>query len=110
MSKDVLDSVIAGGIDPNDVDAVIVSHIHYEHTGNPDQFPNAKYHVGPGSLELIEESTRTIDPQKIGLPNNSSPKTNPLFNNSHPTPHQNGKNLGPSTKPLTTLRRRLLRD
>jgi hypothetical protein len=38
------------------MDVVIVSHIHYKHTGNPDQFPNAKYHIGPGSLELIEAS------------------------------------------------------
>jgi glyoxylase-like metal-dependent hydrolase (beta-lactamase superfamily II) len=56
VSKDVQDSVIAGGMDPKDVDVVIVSHIHYDHTGNPDQFPNAKYHIGPGSLELIESS------------------------------------------------------
>jgi 3-hydroxyisobutyrate dehydrogenase len=56
VSQDVLDSILAGGQDPNDVDVVIVSHIHYDHTGNPDQFPRAKYIIGPGSLELIEQS------------------------------------------------------
>ena len=54
--KDVKDSVIAGGVNPNDVNFVIVSHIHYDHTGNPNQFPNAQYIIGPGSLELIEQS------------------------------------------------------
>lgn len=56
VSNDVRDSVIAGGVDPKDVNVVIVSHVHYDHTGNPNQFPNAKYHVGPGSLELIREA------------------------------------------------------
>jgi hypothetical protein len=30
VTKDVKDSVVAGGVDPKDVDVVIVSHIHYD--------------------------------------------------------------------------------
>jgi glyoxylase-like metal-dependent hydrolase (beta-lactamase superfamily II) len=62
VSVDVRDSVVSGGVDPNDVDVVIVSHVHYDHTGNPNQFPNAKYIIGPGSLELIRDAAGVEDP------------------------------------------------
>ena len=33
------------GIDPDGVKDVIISHMHYDHTGNNDLFPNATYHL-----------------------------------------------------------------
>ena len=33
------------GINPASVKDVIVSHLHYDHTGNYDLFPNARYHI-----------------------------------------------------------------
>jgi glyoxylase-like metal-dependent hydrolase (beta-lactamase superfamily II) len=33
------------GVDPASVKNVIVSHLHYDHTGNYDLFPNARYHL-----------------------------------------------------------------
>ncbi|HYL19245.1 MAG TPA: N-acyl homoserine lactonase family protein, partial [Burkholderiales bacterium] len=33
------------GIDPNKVEDVIISHMHYDHCGNVDLFPRARYHV-----------------------------------------------------------------
>ena len=33
------------GIEPRDVRDVIVSHMHYDHAGNHDLFPNARYHL-----------------------------------------------------------------
>jgi glyoxylase-like metal-dependent hydrolase (beta-lactamase superfamily II) len=33
------------GIDPAAVENVIVTHLHYDHTGNYDIFPNARYHL-----------------------------------------------------------------
>jgi len=33
------------GIDPASVENVIVSHLHYDHTGNHDLFPRARYHL-----------------------------------------------------------------
>jgi len=33
------------GIDPAKVEDVIISHMHYDHSGNYDLFPNARYHV-----------------------------------------------------------------
>ncbi|MCA8928774.1 MAG: N-acyl homoserine lactonase family protein [Alphaproteobacteria bacterium] len=33
------------GIEPNDVQDVIISHMHYDHAGNLDLFPNARFHL-----------------------------------------------------------------
>ena len=33
------------GIDPAKVEDVIITHMHYDHSGNHDAFPNARYHV-----------------------------------------------------------------
>jgi glyoxylase-like metal-dependent hydrolase (beta-lactamase superfamily II) len=33
------------GIDPGSVQNVIVSHLHYDHSGNYELFPNARYHL-----------------------------------------------------------------
>jgi glyoxylase-like metal-dependent hydrolase (beta-lactamase superfamily II) len=39
------DGLKAIGIDPDSVRDVIISHMHYDHTGNNDLFPNATYHL-----------------------------------------------------------------
>ena len=33
------------GIEPNGVKEVIISHMHYDHAGNLDLFPNARFHI-----------------------------------------------------------------
>jgi glyoxylase-like metal-dependent hydrolase (beta-lactamase superfamily II) len=33
------------GINPETIETVIVSHLHYDHTGNYDLFPRARYHL-----------------------------------------------------------------
>ena len=43
--KPVEDGLKAIGIDPEHVTDVIISHLHYDHCGNHDLFPRARYHL-----------------------------------------------------------------
>jgi glyoxylase-like metal-dependent hydrolase (beta-lactamase superfamily II) len=45
LLKPVGEGLRAIGIDPDKVENVIVSHLHYDHTGNYELFPRARYHL-----------------------------------------------------------------
>jgi glyoxylase-like metal-dependent hydrolase (beta-lactamase superfamily II) len=49
--KPVRDGLAALGIDPNSVETVIMSHLHYDHSGNYDLFPRARYHLQDCEME-----------------------------------------------------------
>ena len=44
-TKPLRDGLKAVGVDPDKIDTVIISHMHYDHCGNVDMFPRARYHV-----------------------------------------------------------------
>lgn len=39
------DGLRAIGVDPQRVEDVVISHMHYDHAGNNDLFPNATFHI-----------------------------------------------------------------
>jgi glyoxylase-like metal-dependent hydrolase (beta-lactamase superfamily II) len=45
LVRPIADGLKAIGIAPDTVEDIIVSHLHYDHTGNYDLFPHAKYHL-----------------------------------------------------------------
>ena len=45
ISNPIAEGLKAVGVAPESVKNVIVSHLHYDHTGNYDTFPNARYHL-----------------------------------------------------------------
>ncbi|KAF4774666.1 3-hydroxyisobutyrate dehydrogenase [Colletotrichum scovillei] len=55
LLPDVRQSLIDGGLEVAAIDEVILSHVHWDHIGTPSDFPNARFRVGQGSLELLSE-------------------------------------------------------
>ncbi len=49
--KPVRDALKSIDIDPDAIETVIVSHMHYDHCGNYDLFPKARYHVQDSEME-----------------------------------------------------------
>lgn len=47
------DGLRAIGVDPARIEDVIVSHMHYDHVGNYDIFPNARYHVQDKEMAFV---------------------------------------------------------
>lgn len=43
-----------GGTSPSNIDMVILSHVHYDHHGDPEHFPKATFIVGPGTQHLLK--------------------------------------------------------
>ncbi|EXK46400.1 hypothetical protein FOMG_00122 [Fusarium oxysporum f. sp. melonis 26406] len=54
-STDVVASLARGGLVPDDVDAVILSHLHWDHCGSPADFKTSQFIVGNGAMALLSE-------------------------------------------------------
>ncbi|KAJ9504422.1 hypothetical protein H2202_000478 [Exophiala xenobiotica] len=66
LHPDCADSLRAGGLDPaNDIDIVMLSHVHWDHEGTPDDFPNSQFVVGSGTLHLLKNGAPPHYPQEI---------------------------------------------
>jgi glyoxylase-like metal-dependent hydrolase (beta-lactamase superfamily II) len=49
----VVKSLSAGGLSPDDIDYVILSHVHWDHVGTPSEFRRSTFIVGYRSLGLL---------------------------------------------------------
>jgi glyoxylase-like metal-dependent hydrolase (beta-lactamase superfamily II) len=45
LVRPVADGLKAVGISPDEVEHIVISHMHYDHAGNQQLFPRARYHV-----------------------------------------------------------------
>jgi len=45
ITKPLREGLLALGVTPESVERVIISHLHYDHCGNYDLFPHARYHL-----------------------------------------------------------------
>ena len=64
--KPVRDGLLALGVAPESVGNVIVSHMHYDHCGNYDLFPRARYHLQ--DREMAYATGRCMCHQQTRLP------------------------------------------
>ena len=45
MLRHPVDALAALGVAPQDVEDVVITHLHYDHAGNLDAFPRARFHL-----------------------------------------------------------------
>lgn len=72
---DAAKSLELGGLSPELIDMVILSHVHWDHTGTPKDFPASKFIVGNGSLGVLRSGA---DPTKTGSHAHYEPDLLPL--------------------------------
>ncbi|KAF2119448.1 AhpD-like protein [Lophiotrema nucula] len=57
---DVVKSLAKGGLTPDDIDYVVYSHVHWDHIGEPRDFPKSTFIVGHGALALLDGSSASL--------------------------------------------------
>lgn len=65
LSPDAAESLQAGGLQPSDIDVVILSHVHWDHVGTPSDFLNAEFVVGSGTLDLLSNGGGKLYPVEL---------------------------------------------
>ncbi|KAF2732847.1 Metallo-hydrolase/oxidoreductase [Polyplosphaeria fusca] len=59
-NPDVVKSLEKGGLAPSDIDFVIYSHVHWDHIGEPRDFPDSTFIVGHGSRALLDGTSLSL--------------------------------------------------
>lgn len=68
LSPDAAESLRKGGLSPEQIDTVILSHVHWDHVGTPSDFSNAEFMVGSGTLHLLANGGGPLYPAEIFNP------------------------------------------
>ncbi|KAL7279676.1 hypothetical protein ACG7TL_006083 [Trametes sanguinea] len=55
VPQSVEESLRKGGIEPEDMKTVVLSHLHWDHIGDAASFSNATFVVGEGSRAILED-------------------------------------------------------
>ncbi|CAH0023715.1 unnamed protein product [Clonostachys rhizophaga] len=53
-TPDVIESLAQGGLSTDDIDAVILSHLHWDHVGTPKEFQTSQFIIGSGGHALSQ--------------------------------------------------------
>ncbi|KIW65757.1 hypothetical protein PV04_07985 [Phialophora macrospora] len=61
VPKDAHDLLADGPVHPDHVDIVVLSHLHFDHSGDVERFPHARIMVGPGTRDCIHPGYPAAD-------------------------------------------------
>ena len=111
------DNLVSAGFKADDIDAIAISHVHWDHHGDPEDFPNSTFLLGPGAQKVLSdglpgtgnhsvfdpnlyrdsnvvefsplpESANTCDDSHDGYSNAAASNNVSYTNNSHMEPNQ----------------------
>lgn len=68
VSPDAAESLKKGGLGPEEIDTVILSHVHWDHVGTASDFTKAEFVVGSGTLHLLANGGGPLYPADIFNP------------------------------------------
>lgn len=54
LGSGIVRRLAAGNISPEDIDIVLFSHVHWDHHGDPEDFPTSKFLVGSGTMNVLK--------------------------------------------------------
>ncbi|ORY14065.1 AhpD-like protein [Clohesyomyces aquaticus] len=57
---DAVKSLAKGGLNPDDIDYVIYSHVHWDHIGEPRDFAKSTFVIGHGALALLKGTSSSL--------------------------------------------------
>jgi glyoxylase-like metal-dependent hydrolase (beta-lactamase superfamily II) len=66
IDKPIAEGLNAIGVAPDKVENVIVTHLHYDHCGNYDTFPNARFHLQ--DMEMAYATGRCMCHKHLRIP------------------------------------------
>ncbi|KAF2276591.1 Metallo-hydrolase/oxidoreductase [Westerdykella ornata] len=114
---DVVASLAKGGLTPDDIDYIIYSHVHWDHIGEPLDFPTSTFVVGHGSIDVLNgncsslrggHSTFEKDLLPVGRTIELAGPAHVTTTNKSPPPELGGlPNFSQDWKPLGSLPRTL---
>ena len=67
ISRPIAEGLTAVGVAPESVKNVIISHLHYDHCGNYDLFPQARYHLQDREMALAPRHPRRFHVRLEGV-------------------------------------------
>jgi glyoxylase-like metal-dependent hydrolase (beta-lactamase superfamily II) len=67
ITKPVRDGLAALGIAPEAIKTVVISHLHYDHCGNHELFPNARYHLQDREMEYATGRCMCHQAQRVAF-------------------------------------------
>ena len=50
-----LDNLMSAGLKAEDIDAIAISHVHWDHHGDPEDFPDTTFLLGPGAKRVLSD-------------------------------------------------------